>query len=119
MDPGGRAGGAGFLSRADPRRPPPPQAFASVYQIADKEGTFKGRQDLAVKVIVKSSLRNLQEVAWLDQEIILMKKMSGSLNVVHGERRTHRRRTERPACTDPGPQRQSTTRSSPRTMCTS
>ena len=67
-----------------------------MYQIADKEGMFKGRQDLAVKVIVKSSLRNLQEVAWLDQEIILMKKMSGSLNVVHGERRTHRRRTEHP-----------------------
>mmetsp|Transcript_11376 Transcript_11376/g.29325 ORF Transcript_11376/g.29325 Transcript_11376/m.29325 type:complete len:635 (-) Transcript_11376:130-2034(-) len=59
-------------------------AFASAYQVTPRENSrFFGRYDLAVKVISKTSLKTVQDVRWLKQEIDIMKLVGGSINMVH------------------------------------
>ena len=59
-------------------------AFASVYQVTPRSTSpFYGRCDLAVKVISKTSLKTLQEVQWLQQEVDIMRSLGGSVNIVH------------------------------------
>ena len=59
-------------------------AFASAYQVTPREESrFFGRYDLAVKVISKSSLKTVQDVRWLKQEIDIMSLVGGSINMVH------------------------------------
>jgi len=59
-------------------------AFASAYQVTPRESSrFYGRCDLAVKVIAKSSLKTVQEVEWLRQEVDIMRLLGGSINIVH------------------------------------
>ncbi|QDZ22740.1 calcium-dependent protein kinase [Chloropicon primus] len=59
-------------------------AFASAYQVTPRENSrFYGRYDLAVKVISKSSLKTVQDVRWLKQEIDIMRLVGGSINMVH------------------------------------
>ena len=50
---------------------------------ADPSARGALRGDLAVKVIEKASLRNLQEALWLRQEADTMQKLGGSLNAVN------------------------------------
>ena len=59
-------------------------AFASAYQVTPRENSrFFGRYDLAVKVISKTSLKTVQDVRWLKQEIDIMRLVGGSINMVH------------------------------------
>ena len=59
-------------------------AFASAYQVSPRENSpYFGRCDLAVKVISKASLKNVQDARWLKQEIDIMRRVGGSINMVH------------------------------------
>ena len=59
-------------------------AFASAYQVTPRENSkYFGRYDLAVKVISKGSLKSVQDARWLKQEIEIMRRVGGSINMVH------------------------------------